>query len=187
MSELPYFDKQIVPMILQKMESDLQKDLMKDVPTDDPTRSLSVELGRFRENPLDKIVHVALAGGDITNPDFVDGRIDSDQLDDITIPYLPVGEIGGGTYWWRRGCAEYGCYFVKDPLEYDQAMMYAYEFYGRLLYAIEHLQVGNLTDQFGEQSSGSPYIESSTFYESGGKKKHIWRGKVFWRVLTWRP
>lgn len=187
MSEVEYFNKQIVPMILRKFEKDLALALQDRIPDDDPTHAFSVEIGRFRENPLDKVVHVAVAGGNTIDPDHIDGRIDNDQLDDIKIPYLPVGEIGGGTYWWRRGCVDFGCYFVKDPMEYDEAMMYAYEFYGRLLNVIDHLQIGNLTDQFGEQTHGTPFVESSAFYESGGKKKHIWRGKVFWRVLTWRP
>lgn len=177
---------QIVPMILRKMEEELTVSLVRGITEDDPTFALSVEIGRFRENPLDKNIHVAVAGGNTIDPDHIDGRIDNDQLDDITIRGLPPGEIGGGTYWWRRGVVDYGCYFVKNPLEYDKSMMYAYQFYGRLLYVLDHMVIGNLVDDYGEKTTGTPYIESSTFYETGGKSKHIWRGKLFWRVLTWR-
>ncbi len=185
--DLYSYNKQIVPMILRKIQNDLKAALLQGLTEDDPARALSVELGRFRENPLEFNIHIGIAGGNTIDPDHIDGRIDNDQLDDIVIRNLPVGEIGGGTYWWRRGVIDYGCYFVKNPMEYEEAMLYAYEFYGRLLNVVDNLQVGNLTDQYGERSSASPYIESSTFYESGGGKKHIWRGKLFWRVLTWRP
>lgn len=181
------YDLQIIPMILRGMKDYLEDALIDGVEESDPTFALSVELGRFRENPKRKNIHVAISGGNTIDPDHIDGRIDNDQLDDIQIPHLPVGEIGGGTYWWRRGCVDYGCYFINDPLDYETSMMYAYQFYGRLLDVLDSLPIGGLTDQYGEQTSGKPYIESSTFYETGGAKKHIWRGKVFWRVLTWRP
>jgi hypothetical protein len=185
--DLLTYDQQIVPMILYKMKISLTSSLVDGLTEDDPIRSLSVDIGRFRENPLSLNIHVAIAGGNTIDPDYIDGRIDNDQLDDIKVRNLPVGEIGGGTYWWRRGCIDYGCYFVKQPMEYQESMIYAYAFYGRLLEVMDHLQIGGLVDIYREQTSGTPYIESSTFYESGGAKKHIWRGKLFWRVLTWRP
>jgi len=181
------YDKQIIPMILRKMQTDLEASLLDGVPEDDPSRALHVAIGRFRDNPLNLNIHVSVAGGNTIDPDHIDGRIDNDQLDDIKVRNLPVGEIGGGTHWWRRGCVDFGCYFVKTPMDYDESMMYAYEFYGRLLYVLEKLQISGLVDQYGESSMGFPYLETSSFYETGGKKKHIWRGKVFWRILTWRP
>ena len=185
--ELISYTGHITPMILSRMRDDLQESLIRGIAEDDPTYALKVEIGRFRENPLSTHVYVALAGGNTIDPEHIDGRIDNDALDDIQIRNLPVGEIGGGTYWWRRGVADFASYFVKTSMTYELSMMYAYQFYGRLLNILDHINISGLQDEFGEQTSGKPYIETSSIYESGGQKKHIWRGKIFWRVLTWRP
>ena len=184
--ELEFYSGQIVPMILYQMKEHLQQALIRDVPDDSPNYALEVELGRFKKNPLKINVYVALSGGDPFNPEHLDGRIDNDELDDIQIPHLPVGEIGGGTYWWRRGVADFACYYVKEQYDFDISAMYAYEFYGRLLNVLDHLSLGNLVDQFGERATGTPFIEGNTFFSTGGAGKNIWRGKLFWRVLTWR-
>jgi hypothetical protein len=185
MTELDDYQGQIVPMILHQMKTHLESELVLNVPDNDPTRALLVEIGRFRKNPLKINVYVALSGGNPVDPEWLDGRIDNDQLDDIQMRNLPVGEIGGGTYWWRRGVAEFACYFVRESYELEVATMYAYEFYGRLLNVLDHLVLSG-TDQFQEKAGGKPCIEGSTFFASGGAGKHIWRGKLFWRVLTWR-
>ena len=185
--DLLTFTGHITPMILKRMEEDLKESLIRGIAEDDPTYALHVEIGRFRDNPLTKNIYVALAGGNTIDPDHIDGRIDNDQLDDIKVRNLPVGEIGGGTYWWRRGVADYACYFVKTTMTYDLSMMYAYQFQARLLGILDRIDISGLVDDAGEMTSSCPYIETTSIYESGGAKKHIWRGKIFWRVLTWRP
>jgi hypothetical protein len=185
--DLATYEGHIVPMMLYRMKVELQETLVQDVPEDDPARALVVEVGRFQENPIKENVYIALSGGNPIDPDHLDGRIDNDRLDDIEIPNLPVGEIGGGTYWWRRGTAEIGTYFIKNNFEEERAMMHAYDFYGRLLKTIEQIDLSGLVDVHGERSSRPPHVEGSTFYGKGGAKQHIWRGTVFWRVLTWRP
>lgn len=177
----------IVPMILYRFKSSLETSMTFEVPEEDPTRAILVKVGRFQENPLDKNVSVSISGGDFTDPDHIDGRIDNDKLDDITIPYLPVGEIGGGIYWWRRGTIDFQTYFVRQNYPEDRALQYAYGFYGRLLKCVETIHVGDLVDDYGEKAYGSPYIEGASFFESGGKNKFIWRGKLLWRVLSWKP
>ena len=44
-----------------------------------------------------------------------------------------------------------------------------------------------LVDDYDERAKPPVFVESHSFFESGGKKQYIWRGKLLWRVLTWRP
>lgn len=179
--------RMIVPMILTRMRDTLTVAMTNEVPDTNPTRAILVKIGRFQDNPLEKNVSVSISGGDYEDPSYIDGRIDHEDLDAIGIRFLPVGEIGGGLYWWRRGTMDFKTFFVRQRYEEDVAMQYAYDFYGRLLSTVEKISVGNLVDDYGEIANGYPYIEGATFFESGGNKQFIWRGKLRWRVLTWRP
>lgn len=177
---------QIIPMMLYDMRDYLQTKLIDGVPEDSPTRAILVKAGRFQENPVDKNVSIAIAHGDYEDPDYIDGRIDHPDLADLKIRNLPVGEIGGGIYWWRRFSVLVSVFFVRENFEEEIAQQYAYEFYGRLQRSIE-LKRFALDDDFEERAFGYPYVESTTFYESGGKNKWIFRGKLRFRVLTSRP
>ena len=188
----PYIDEDdipsmIVPLILLSLRDYLETALQDEVPDDDPTKAVLVKVGRFQDNPVKKNVSVAINGGDFENPEYIDGRIDHESLNQFEIRNLPVGEIGGGIYWWRRGTMDFKTFFVKQRYEEEIAMKFAYEFYGRLLHAVESCSLRGLTDSFGEMAHGRPYIEGSSFFESGGANQYIWRGKLKWRVLTWRP
>lgn len=178
---------QIVPMILYRIEEHLTDIMLNEVPDDNPTKAILIKVGRFQDNPVQKNISVSISGGDYENPDYLDGRVDHSELDQIGLRYLPVGEVGGGIYWWRRGTCDFKTFFVRQRYEEDVALRYAYDFYGRLMYAVKTAQLGGLTDEYGEMANGTPYIESSSFFESGGNKQYIWRGKLYWRVLTWRP
>jgi hypothetical protein len=187
--ELPHDDipEQIVPMILYRMRDYLEVALMNEVPDSNPTRAVLVKVGRFQENPIEKNVSVAISSGDYEDPSYMDGRIDHEELDQIVVRYLPVGEIGGGIYWWRRGTAYFHTYFIRERYEEDTAIQYAYDFYGRFLRAFSEVPVGAMQDDYGEKSYGRPYIEGATYFEGGGNRQFIFRGKLRWRVLTWRP
>lgn len=177
----------IVPLILLHLRDYLSVELQDEVPETDPTRAVVVKVGKFQDNPVKNNVFVAISGGDYEDPDYMDGRVDHENMDECGyVKNLPVGEIGGGIYWWRRGTMRVETFFVKQRYEQEIAMRYAYEFYGRLLKKVEECRLG-ITDSFGEKTYGAPYIEGSSFFESGGKNQFIWRGKLKWRVLTWRP
>lgn len=91
-------------------------------------------------------------------------------------------------YWWRRGTLDFKTFFVKQRFEEEIAMKYAYEFYGRLQRVLEACNLGRLVDSYGEKTNAlPPFIEGASFFESGGAQQYIWRGKLKWRVLTWRP
>lgn len=176
----------VVPLILFKLKEYLEFALQDNVPDNDPTKAILVKVGRFQDNPVKKNVSIAISGGDFEDPSYTDARIDHSDMNQISIRNLPVGEIGGGIYWWRRGTIDYKTFFVKQRYEEELALMYAYEFYGRLLTALEQCNLGKLIDAFGETAKGTPFIESASFFESGGASQYIWRGKIKWRVLTWR-
>jgi hypothetical protein len=177
----------IVPMILNRLREELEQKLQIDTPEDSPIHAALVKVGRLQENPLKVNVNVAISGGDSDDPEFLDGRIDHDALNQIGIRNLPVGEVGGGIYWWRRGTIKFQCYFVREHYDEDRALQYAYEFYGLVQGCVEDVNLTDLVDNFGERAYANPFVESCSFFESGGANKYIWRGKLSFRCLTWRP
>ena len=177
----------LVPMVLYAIKDQLETALVNEVPEENPTRAILVKVGRFNENPLDKAVSVSISGGDFEDPAYLDGRIDNPKMDTIQIDGLPVMEIGGGSYWWRRGSMNYQAFFVRQRYPEEVAMQYAYDFQGRLIKATESTPLYGLIDDYGEQACPPIMVESVSFFESGGKNQYIWRGKLLWRVLTWRP
>lgn len=188
----PYVNKDnipemIVPLVMFHMRDWLSVMLQDEVPDSDPTQAVLVKAGRFQDNPVNKNVSVSIVGGDFEDPSYMDARIDNENVDQIKIANLPVGEIGGGIHWWRRFTCDFKVFFVKQRFEEDIAMKYAYEFYGRLLKSIETWKFGKLVDSYGERAYCPPYIEGASMFQSGGANQFIWRGKVKWRVLTWRP
>lgn len=178
---------QIVPMLLKSIRDHLETRLVNEVPETNPTRAILVKVGRFLENPLNMNVAVCVQGGDWEDPTYMDGRVDNSKFDNIQIRFLPAGEIGGGWNWWRRGTCRVSVYFVRQRFAEDIAMAYAYDFYGRLLKALEESPVHGLQDDYGELVVPPVYLEGASFAESGGNNQYIWRGKVLWRVLTERP
>ena len=184
--ELDNIPTMIIPLILFKMENHLTVKLQDEVPDTDPTKAVIVKVGRFQDNPVKNNVSVSLSSGDYEDPSYMDARADHENLKQFVVKNLPVGEIGGGMYWWRRFTSDVKVFFVKQRLDIEIGMRYAYEFYGRLLRATENCPTTNLHDDFGEHTCIKPFIEGSSFYQSGGSNQFNWRGKIKWRILTWR-
>lgn len=178
---------QIVPMILMALKLHLETAMVEEVPDTNPTRAILVKVGRFQDNPLNMNVSVSISGGDYEDPKYIDARIDNPNQENFAIKNLPVGELGGGHYWWRRGTINFQTFFVRQNFKEEVAMQYAYDFYGRLLRNVEDHNLGSLQDDYGEGVASTLILEGATFFESGGKDKFIWRGKLYWRILTWRP
>lgn len=177
----------IIPMILYRMKDTLETRLIDEVPEENPTRLIYINVGKFQENPVKKNISIAISGGDFENPAHLDGRVDHNEMDQVGLKNLPVGEIGGGEYWWRRGNVRVSVFFVRQGFEEEKALKYAYDFYSRLLSALQSVSMSGLVDDYGERASLPPIVEASTYSGSGGGKKNIFRGKMLWRVLTWRP
>lgn len=190
-SATPYIEEDnipsmIVPLIMWSMRDYLEVELQDEVPDSDPTKAVIVKVGRYQGNPVKENVLVAISGGDFEDPSYLDARADHDSLDQFGLRNLPIGEIGGGMYWWRRFSIDFRTFFVKERYEELIAMKFAYEFLGRLQKAVESCSL-RLIDAYGERTNSiPPFVEGSSMFESGGKRQYIWRGKLLWRVLTWR-
>jgi hypothetical protein len=179
---------QIIAMVLMQIKTFLETAMVEEVALENPTRAVLVKIGRFQDNPISKNVSIAISGGDYENPAFLDARIDDPAMvKDYPFRNLPVGEIGGGHYWYRRGTINFQCFFVRQRFDEETAMQYAYDFYGRLLHNVELVPLNNLRDDYLEGPASGVIVESASMFESGGNDRFIWRGKLFWRILTWRP
>jgi hypothetical protein len=177
----------VVPMVLLAIKAHLEQKLIDEVPETNPTRVTLVKIGRFQENPIEKNVSVSISGGDYEDPQYLDARVNNPEVTNFPLRNIPIGEIGGGCYWFRRGTINFQAFFVRQNYPEETAMQYAYDFYGRLLQSVEEVNVSNLVDDFGEGVVPPIYVEGNSMFEAGGKDKYIWRGKLLWRVLTWRP
>lgn len=175
----------IVPMLLNEMQTHLENQLITLVPSNDPYRLGLVKVGRFQEDPTKTISYVALQPGDPEDTNWKDGIVTVEQMENVGLN-LYAREIGGGELWWRRFTASIGCYWLQDRLEEDEAMEASYMIMGRLCSAIPQLNVGGLVDDFSEIAQFT-ILYATTFFQGGGPKKYIWRGKVMWQVLTERP
>jgi len=183
----PTYTMQVVPQILQALRDYLTLKLITEVDAADPTKADLVRIGKFQQNPLDKNVIVDIHAGDHEEPNYVDGRVDNPAFDDLIIRDLPPSEVGGPNFaWWRRGTIQYHTFFVRQNFKDELAHQYAYNFQGRLLYALEHTPLDGIADIYGEVCEPPLYIETVSLFESGGPDKYIFRGKIHWRVLTVR-
>lgn len=182
--ELPG-QSQVIPKLLNTFRDMLMRKLIDEIPENDPTRAINIKLGRVLESPLKTNISVAVISGDPEDSDFMDKRIDFD--DDFKVKSLMAQEIGGGCYWWRRGTIFFNVFYVRQRYPEVQAYEYAYSFYGRLHSALDRFSFTPIIDDYGEQVHPPVYIESVRFTEGGGADQFMWRGKLKWRVLSWKP
>lgn len=176
----------IVHLLVQRFVESLEEGLRTNIPVDDPTRPNLIKGYRFQENPLNTPIYLWVSGGNPTDPNFRDGRVSSREMEGLGLR-VPIGEVGGGHLWWRRGRVGIGCYFIADRYEQLVAAEYAHLVLGRATDAIERTQVADLIDEFGEQALLA-IVHASTFYEGGGPtNQYVWRGEIHWQVLTSRP
>jgi len=177
---------QIVPLILDALVTQITATCITAINEADPTKMDLVKLGRVREDVVNSNIHAAVSGGDPESPNYLDGILSLEEMDNIGYRF-PIREIGGGQLWWRRGIVQIGCYFIKEKFDEETAADHAYVVLGRVQNAIPQTQVGGLTDSFGEQAIMIDCY-GNTFTESGGPPaSFIWRGKILWSCLTIRP
>jgi len=177
---------QIVYLIVDALRDYLLNVCQTQVDSADPTRADVVQIGRYRDEPVIKNIHLGVIGGDPDDINYKDGILTLEDMDNIGYRF-PVGEIGGGRLWWRRGVIQVGCYFINQQYSQEVAAGYAYTVLGRIEAAVPQCYVGSLVDSFGEQAIMISCY-GNTFTESGGPPgSYIWRGKVYWSCLTHRP
>lgn len=184
--------RQIVPMILDKMVEQLTLHCQTNVSVDDDTYVDIVKKGLLQENRVKDEANVALGitGGDHEDPAYIDGIVSLEDFERIgfDIHRIPH-EVGGGTYWWRRGVVRVEAFFIRNNLSEDEAFEAGYLVLARVQQYLALTNLTGLEDDFGEMiAMGFPIVYANTYFESGGKPaSYIFRGKVKWACLTERP
>lgn len=178
---------QISYLIVQSIMTKLTLKCLTEVSSSDPTRAKEVKTYRFQENPLTTNVYLSVLSGNEAQPEHLDGRVNTRDMQDLGIR-VPSGEVGGGHLWWRRGQVKVGVYFINEKYEEDETADYAHTVLGRAMHWIERTSVNGLIDDYGEQAHGYPMVYASSFFEGGGPPtSYLWRGNIYWQVLTQRP
>jgi hypothetical protein len=177
---------QITDLLVHAITDHLDTAMRVNVSSSDPGKAKTVKAYRFQANPITDNIYIWVAGGDPGDPKFRDGRVSVSQMDDLGF-VVPAGEIGGGHYWWRRGRVGLGCYFVQKNFEQEVAARHARNVLARAEYEIENVQVAGIVDSWGEVAY-QILVYASTFTEGGGPPdQYLWRGEIYWQVLTHRP
>ena len=177
---------QIVPLITLALRDHLKAICQTAISESDPTYAHHVKIERYQSDPVKQNVQLAVAGGNLDDPNYMDGIVTLDELHDIGF-YAPAREIGGGQLWWRRGIVQIGAFWVIDRFDEETAQEHAYTILGRVLANIENLDVASIEDDFGEIAI-KLFVYGDEFFRSGGPPaNYIYRGKVYWQCLTERP
>lgn len=176
----------IVNLVLDKLLVEITKSMQTDIPVNDTTRAVVVKKGLLQQAKVQNNVAIGIIGGDHEDPSYRDGIVTLETMQDISQNF-PSREIGGGQLWWRRGVAMIECFYIQQQFTESVAHDQAYAVLGRLLSVIEKIPMFSLVDSYGERAI-KIYCHSNTFFESGGPpNQYIFRGKVFWSVMTERP
>lgn len=177
----------IVSMILDELKTHLTTKLKTEVSSSDLSRATEVKIGRFQDDPLESNVYIAISPGDPSKTgDWEDGIVTLESMQDVGFSIDPR-EVGGGETWWRRGVAQIGCFYINERLDEEGALLNAHNTLHRLLYALRNAPVGGLIDEYDERSV-KMFVAAHQFSESGGPPdQYIWRGKIWWQVLTEQP
>lgn len=175
----------IVNDILDALVVNATAKLITLYPESDLARADVVKKGLFQDNPTRKNIYVAFQGGDHEDPKYKDGIVSIEDMDNVNYD-VPAREVGGGVMWWRRGVAQIGVYNIIERKNEVEAHEIAYTFLGRVVEAIETTPLPVSADAFGEKAI-QIIVSSSSFFQSGGPPaSFIFRGKVYWQVLTER-
>jgi len=177
---------QIVPLITIALRDHLKAVCQTAIDPSDPTYAHHVKIERYQSDPVKENVQLAVAGGSLDDPNYIDGIVTLDQLDDMGF-YVPAREVGGGQLWWRRGVVQIGIFWILDRFDEEPAQDYAYIILGRVEANIENLYVASLVDDYGERAI-QMFCYGNEFFRSGGPpNNYLYRGKVYWQCLTERP
>lgn len=174
--------------IIDAVVASVTQKAITDVPVDDASRADIVKAGHlYQENPAkpEHNIYVTISHGDAEDPKYRDGVWSLEDMDNIDFN-VPVREVGGGVAWRRRFTARFGVFLPKSGLEEREAMRIAMVFVQRIEEGIKNAPVAGLSD--GVEVARAIFVTGQTFFESGGvkKKTYIWRGTIYFDVLTER-
>lgn len=177
----------IVPMVCDRIVSELTTLLIDDIPFDDPTRLNKVKHGRFQEDPTKHNLRLSVQGGDAEDPQIMDGIVTLKEGANSRVGFtIEPREIGGTQMWYRKGTVRLELFFIIDQLEEEIAREYAYTILGRVQENIEQIHVADLTDDYGEHAIKLFHTQNNFFQSGGPPKSYLWRGKLIWECLTER-
>lgn len=174
-------------MIANAMLLDLQ-DAFANLPEEE-TPGL-IKVGRLQEDPETLRLALTIELGDSDDPEWRDTAyfVKENSLDPISFRAFS-SEVGGGELWWKRGTLRMYYFATQSKEEQDVARNIATVTFGRAKRAISlstRINAASLTDDFGEQAI-KPLVVKEQLSEGGGPPdSYIWRGKVYWQVLTGR-
>ena len=110
-----------------------------------------VKVGRFQDSPLEQHTYLAISGGNTRNDTTVDGIVTLEDMEKVSLR-IPGREVGGGSYWWRRGVIDIGFYGVAEGMSLDDTIHQAYDFLGKVQHWTERARVSDLVDEYGERA-----------------------------------
>jgi hypothetical protein len=176
----------IVPLLLNAILTQLNTKLITEVASSDPTKADIVKIGKYQDDPLKNNIYAAISPGDPERLEWADGIVTLESMQNVGFNIDPR-EVGGGEVWWRRGIIQVGTYFIMDRFTESVAITHAHTFLARLENALQTTPIAGLEDSYGERAV-LLFVAGNQYSETGGPpNQYIWRGKVWWQVLTERP
>jgi hypothetical protein len=173
-------------MIADRIVEGLTEVCITNIPFGDPTRLNAIKKGRFQEDPNIAMLRASVQGGDLEDPNQMDGIVDLNKAPNRLGFHVDPREIGGTQMWYRKGVIRLEFFFIIEGLLEEVAEERAYTVLGRIQSNIENIRVSDLHDDFGEHAIKLFHTQNS-FYRSGGPPtSYLWRGKLIWECLTER-
>lgn len=177
----------IVPMIIDRIVDGIKLVSMTNIPYGDPTRLSEVKAGRFQQDPAISDLRASVQGGDLENPDLMDGIVTLKEGQNSRIGFsIAPREIGGSQMWYRRGVVRLELFFIIEGLREEVARSRAYTILGRIQDELEGFYVADLYDDFGEHAVKLFHTQNSMYQSGGPPTSYLWRGKLVWECLTER-
>ena len=175
----------IIDMILLEMASRLRESL-QDAGLSSHELAVEIRPGLAQQNPVTDRISVFLHHGypdDLgTDPTWVDRAVG--DANEGNTGQLSGFFIGGARRYWRAFVIEIKCYFIKTQETRDAARAIAENVFSRAQRVLMQSQLLPLTDDFGETSIMLTMDKFNDAESGGPPKSFIWRGKIYFRVLT---
>jgi len=176
---------QIEDVIVNKLVLDLEEAFAEVLPEEKPG---IIRAGRLQDDPEDARITVLVHVGDPDDDNWLSASTATRDKDlDRNSFKVAAFEVGGGQTWWRRGTVEMQFFGTQSKESRDDARRIAAITLGRIKTALESTKrVPGSTDEFSEAALILLVVKTTLSEGGGPPDAFIWRGKVWWQVLTGR-